>query len=120
MSGPNTDTRQDEEQPDRPSTEDLPPGVDLSDYDIDVSEPFGYGAGNDDRSRVDRTFNEEGLASSTNPVGPGLGDQRVKDLQTLMIRELDPEGRQDQPSTVLTRYGVDGIWRWETQEDFQE
>jgi len=120
MSGPSTDTRQDEKQPDRPSTEDLPPGVDLSDYDIDVSEPFGYGTGNDDSSRVDRTFNEEGLASSTNPVGPGLGDQRVKDLQTLMIRELDPEGRQDQPSTVLPRYGVDGIWRCETQEAFNK
>ena len=118
MSGADTDKRQQETPPERPNTTNLPPSVDLEAYNIDVSEPFGYGTGNDDRSRVDRTFNEEGLASSTNPVGPGLGDQRVKDLQTLMIKELDPEGRQDQPSTVLPQYGVDGIWRCETQEAF--
>lgn len=93
-------------------------GIDLSLYDIDVSEPFGYGTGQDDPSRLDRTFNEEGLAISTNPIGPGQGDQRVKDLQILMISELDPEGRKDQPSTVLKDYGVDGVWRCETQAAF--
>lgn len=118
MPGTDTEKRREEPQPERPNTTNLPPSVDLEAYNIDVSEPFGYGTGNDDRSRVDRTFNEEGLASSTNPVGPGRGDQRVKDLQTLMIKELDPEGRQDQPSTVLPQYGVDGIWRCETQEAF--
>lgn len=60
------------------------------------------------------------MAISNNPVGPGLGDQRVKDLQTLLISELDPEGRQDQPSEVLRDFGVDGIWRCETQEAFNE
>ena len=121
MSGDSTEPRSTAENPpDRPDTSDVPEGVDLSLYDIDVSEPFGHGTGNDDTSRVDRVINDEGLAISNNPVGPGLGDQRVKDLQTLLISELDPEGRQDQPSEVLRDFGVDGIWRCETQEAFNE
>jgi hypothetical protein len=120
MSGEDTDKRSDAPSPkERPDTSDVG-GIDLSAYNIDVSEPFGFDTGNDDTSRVDRVFNDEGLAISTNPIGPGKGDQRVKDLQILMINELDPEGRKDQPSTVLPEYGVDGVWRCETQTAFNQ
>lgn len=119
MSGEGTDPRTTAENPpDRPDTTDIPEGVDLSLYNIDVSEPFGFETG--DLTSDPIADSDSGYGMSTNPIGEGSGDQRVADLQKLLISELDEEGRTDQPSSVLPGYGVDGVWRCETQTAFNQ
>jgi len=97
----------------------VPQGLDLSLYDIDVSEPFGFGTGRDDPQHPSIIYDKEtGFAINNNPVDGEFGDPRVRDLQILMINELDSQGRTNQPSDVLPDFGVDGIWRCETQAAF--
>jgi hypothetical protein len=119
MPGQDTDQRTTAENPsERPDTTDIPEGVDLSAYDIDVSEPFGYGAGDLTSSPIVDPNSGYGIAQ--NPIGEGSGDQKVADVQKLLISELDDEGRTDQPSSVLPGYGVDGVWRCETQTAYNQ
>tara|TARA_R110002020_G_scaffold51969_1_gene146599 strand:- start:2066 stop:5035 length:2970 start_codon:yes stop_codon:yes gene_type:complete len=121
MPGQDTDQRAAVENPsERPNTTDIPGGVDLSAYNIDVSEPFGYGAGQDAPGPTTVMDPTTGYAVSSNPMGEGAGDQRVADVQRLLITELDEEGATDQPSGVLPGYGVDGIWRCETQTAYNQ
>jgi len=97
----------------------VPEGIDLSLYDIDVSEPFGFGTGFDDPKHPSIIYDKEtGYAINNNPIDENFGDARVRDLQILMINELDSKGRTDQPSEILPKFGVDGIWRCETQAAF--
>ncbi len=87
--------------------------IDLSAYDIDVSEPFGHGAGEIIRM-PDRTSYEYAIGKNEGTTGY---DERVAQVQRLLITEMD-EGNTNHPSSVLPEWGVDGVWRCETQTAF--
>lgn len=118
MSDPKTDQRGQEQNPDRkPDITNIPDEVDLSIYDIDLSEPFGFGDGSLLKNPIPDPGGS-GYSIGQNPIGDGAGTQRVADLQRMLIAELDGSGAKDQPSSVLPKFGVDGVWRCETQQAF--
>ena len=118
MSDPKTDQRGQDENPNkRPDTTDIPDQIDLSIYDIDVSEPFGFGDGSL-RENPKPDPGGSNYKIGQNPIREGAGTERVRDLQLLLISELDGSGQTNHPSEVLPNFGVDGVWRCETQQAF--
>ena len=113
MSGP--EPRDTESRPEQEDVTQVPPKVDLRDYDIDLGDgPIGFGDGNLINNPVKDP--ETGYGIGQNEGTPGY-DPRVADVQRMMISEMG-DGEKTHPSKVLPDFGVDGVWRCETQGAF--
>jgi hypothetical protein len=111
----------------RPSQEEVaevPPKVDLRDYDIGTTgynyntkedSDLGYGVGLLEIDPIKDTSTGYGIGQNDGQSGY---NEDVAALQRLLITEMDPGGATTHPSIVLEEYGVDGVWRCETQAAF--
>ena len=102
-------------RPGQEDVEEVQPKVDLRDYNINLDEgPVGFNDGDLIVPPITDPNTGFGIGQNDNTTGY---DPRVADVQRMLITEMG-KGETDHPSSVLKDFGVDGVWRCETQGAF--